>query len=78
MVSKIQKLCDSYVTYYIFIWVIGILSGGIGLAIKSSMEAKAEVKANQSKIDIIDSNYAWIKENITEIKLDIKEIKNNR
>ena len=67
-----------------FGWIIGIIIqlltiaamwGALGQRV-SGLERISEVSAKElAKISVIESNYTWLRESITEIKRDIKEIK---
>jgi hypothetical protein len=75
MKEKIQKLCDSYVNYYVFIWAIGVLTTLIMVAIYASMGARAEVGMVSSKLETQVNDTEWIKQTLVEIKTDIKALK---
>lgn len=70
-----QKLINSFVTYQIFIWAIGILFTLIMVAITASMSAKADVGNVNAKLETQINDNQWIKETLKEIRSDIKNLK---
>jgi hypothetical protein len=75
MGDKIQKLCDNYVNYYVFIWAVGILTTLILVAVSASMSAKADVGVVNAKLETQMNDTEWIKQTLSEIKSDIKSLK---
>jgi hypothetical protein len=75
MTGKLQKLCDSYVSYYIFFWAVGIITAGIGFSVALAMSAKADTSVVNSKLETQINDTQWIKQTLSEIKNDIKALK---
>lgn len=73
--DKKQKWSEIFVNWQTFVWAISILSTLIMVAIGASMSAKADVGTVNAKLETQINDTQWIKEALTEIKSDIKNIK---
>lgn len=73
--EKKQKWSEIFVNWQAFIWAIGILLTLSMVAITASMSAKADVGTVNAKLETQINDNQWIKQTLTEIKSDIKNIK---